>query len=194
MPPWSLQNSQNWLIFSHVKKKCQNKIFFYAGPPPPPELHIRIVKKSIFHVPGYMDLKKNQNSMYPGTWIWRKNKIPCTGVHKSERKIFLCIPQGGVVDFFVLDKFFQHVKKILNFWNFVSIKVAPFMLNHLGFYCIYSLFWQGNQKNQKLKSKLRTNRWDILYNGFPRNWQMKICSRLIYSFWTLVKIFSLLPT
>ena len=37
------------------------------------------------------------------------------------------------------------------------------MLNHLGFYCIYSLFWQGNQKSQKLKSKMRTNQWDTLY-------------------------------
>ena len=25
-----------------------------------------------------MDLKKNQNSMYPGTWICRKNKKSCT--------------------------------------------------------------------------------------------------------------------
>ena len=45
--------------------------------------HIKIVKeinisctpvhgfeeKSKFHVPGYMDLKKKQNIMYPGTWI-----------------------------------------------------------------------------------------------------------------------------
>ena len=36
---------------------------------------------------------------------------------------------------------FSTCKKILNFWNFVNIKVAPFKLNHLGFYCIYSLFW-----------------------------------------------------
>ena len=28
--------------------------------------------------------------------------------------------------------FFQHVKKILKFWNFLNIKVAKFKLNHLG--------------------------------------------------------------
>ena len=72
-------------------------------------------KKTKFHVPGYMNLKKNI-LMYS------------SGVDRS-KKIFL-----------VLDKFFQHVKKILNFWNFVNIKVAPFKLDHLGFYCIYSFF------------------------------------------------------
>ena len=28
--------------------------------------------------------------------------------------------------------FFQHVKKLINFWNFVKIKVAKFKLNYLG--------------------------------------------------------------
>jgi hypothetical protein len=32
------------------------------------------------------------------------------------------------------------VKKLLNFWNFVTIKVAKFKLKHLGFYCKPSLF------------------------------------------------------
>ena len=55
-----------------------------------------------------MDFKKNLNSMYPGTWIWRKNKISCTRVHGFEdqtkfnvpgymnlkKKIFLCVAQG----------------------------------------------------------------------------------------------------
>jgi hypothetical protein len=35
-------------------------------------------EKTKYHVPGYMDLKKKQNIMYPGTWIGRKTKIPCT--------------------------------------------------------------------------------------------------------------------
>ena len=29
--------------------------------------------------------------------------------------------------------FFQHVKKLLNFWNFVNIKVAKSKSNRLGF-------------------------------------------------------------
>jgi hypothetical protein len=55
------------------------------------------------------------------------------------------------------------VKKLLNFWVLVNIKVAPAKLDHLGFYCKPSLFWLENQKNWKLKSKLSTNRWDTLY-------------------------------
>ena len=39
MPPSFFQNSKNWIIFSHVEKKCQKNC---TGPPPPPELHIRI--------------------------------------------------------------------------------------------------------------------------------------------------------
>ena len=28
--------------------------------------------------------------------------------------------------------FFQHVKKLINFWSFVKIKAAKFKLNHFG--------------------------------------------------------------
>ena len=47
------------------------------------------------HVPGYMDLKKKQNSMYPGTWIW-ENKIlghfekKGVGAEWSQKKIPFC--------------------------------------------------------------------------------------------------------
>ena len=57
------------------------------------------------------------------------------------RAILLLV--GGWTGIFFLSffgKFFQHVKKLLNFWNFVNIKVAKFKLDHLGFYCRYSLF------------------------------------------------------
>ena len=37
----------------------------------------------------------------------------------------------GFLFFYFFGKFFQHVKKLLNFWNFVKIKVAKFKLNHL---------------------------------------------------------------
>ena len=112
MPPWSLQNSQNRLIFSHVEKNCQKKIFFCAGPPPPFELHIRIfsfsdsctpvhwilfylqvhighvpgVHEILFflqtHVPGYMILCFFFKSMYPGTWNFDFSSNPCTPVHE----------------------------------------------------------------------------------------------------------------
>ena len=65
--------------------------------------------KTKFNVPGYMNLKK---------------------------KIFLCVAQGvGVArhkKYFFFGNFFQHVKKLINFGNFVKIKVAKFKLNHLG--------------------------------------------------------------
>ena len=32
-------------------------------------------EKTKYHVPRYMDLKKKQNSMYPGTWIWEKKNL-----------------------------------------------------------------------------------------------------------------------
>ena len=35
----------------------------------------------------------------------------------------------------------QQVKKLLNFWDFVNIKVDPAKLDHLGFYYKPSLFW-----------------------------------------------------
>ena len=104
-------------------------------------------EKSKFHVPGYMDLKKKQNSMYR--------------VHESEKKIFLCVAQAvgeaQHIFFFFLESFFQHVKKLINFWNFVNIKVAKSKSNHLGFYCKLDFFDRTIRKSQKLKLKLRTN-------------------------------------
>ena len=50
-----------------------------------------------------------------------------------QRKIN-CSWGGGPVYFFsfFFGNFFQHVKKLLKFWNFVKIKVAKFKLSHLG--------------------------------------------------------------
>ena len=67
----------------------------------------------------YMYLMKKQNSMYPGTWIWWRKKIPCTGtwiwrknkipftqVHESEKK---SDNEGGGVRFFI-----WHISLIFN--------------------------------------------------------------------------------
>ena len=45
----------------------------------------------------------------------------------------------GFILFSNFGNFFQHVKKILNFWDVVNIRVNPTKLDHLGFYCKYSL-------------------------------------------------------
>ena len=169
MPPWSLQNSQNWLIFSHVEKNCQKKDFFLCRATPtawathknfffrfmyPGTLNFvfssnpctRVHDILFFlqiHVPGYMEFRfffksmypgtwnldfytilmcssggggglaqkkiapghlsstrwathknseKNQYIMYPGTWILRKIKIPCTRVHGFEEKSKFHVP------------------------------------------------------------------------------------------------------
>ena len=76
-------------------------------------------EKSKFHVPGYMDLKKKQNIMYPGTWIWRKNKIPCTGVHEIliSFTILMCSSGGGGPGFY----FFIFLAIFFNMLKFFSI-------------------------------------------------------------------------
>ena len=43
--------------------------------------------------------------------------------------------------------FFQHMKKLLNFCNFVNIKVAKSKLNHSGFYCKL-IFLIGQSENE----------------------------------------------
>jgi hypothetical protein len=79
----------------------------------------------------------------------RKQKLPF--FNPLEDFFFLLVPQrkffplwsskgkkfahGGedrYIFFSNFGNFFQRVKKILKFWNFVKVKVAKFKLNHLG--------------------------------------------------------------
>ena len=116
MPPWYLQNSKNWVIFSHAKNHC-------SGPPPPPELHIRIALYTVWCSFVFILI------------FWTQIMFDWPN--------FMCSSGGGGgPEQFFFGNFFQHVKKLLNFWNFVSIKVAKFKLNYLGFYCKPSLFWR----------------------------------------------------
>ena len=46
-------------------------------------------------------------------------------------------------------QFFQHMKKLYNFWNFGKNKVAKSKLNHLGFYCKLDFF---DRKIRKVKN------------------------------------------
>ena len=76
------------------------------------------------HVPGYMKFRFFFKSMYPGTW------------NLDFYTILMCSSGGGGGPAQKKPKnfanFFQHVKKFINFGNFVKIKVAKFKLNHLG--------------------------------------------------------------
>ena len=49
---------------------------------------------------------------------------------------------------YIFGHFFQHVKKLLNFWNFVNIKVGKSKLNHLGFYCILDFLIGQSEKSE----------------------------------------------
>ena len=146
MPPWSLQNSQNWLIFSHVEKNCQKNIIFCAGPPPPPELHIRIFSFSdsctpvhwiLFylqiHVPGYMIFCFFFRSIYPGTWYFVFSSNPSTRVHgiliflqihvPGYMKywffsLFLCVAQVAEARVFIFLFFWQFFSRCYFFFNF----------------------------------------------------------------------------
>ena len=56
-----------------------------------------------------------------------KTKFNVPGYMNLKKKIFLCVAQGVEVDRH--KKFFW---QLINFGNFVQIKVAKFKLNHLG--------------------------------------------------------------
>ena len=74
----------------------------------------------------------------------------CVKEKKDEKRGALCCvlcysnsSGGGGLGFYffiLLAFFFQHVKKLLNVWNFVNIKVAKSKLDHLGFYCKLDFF------------------------------------------------------
>ena len=66
--------------------------------------------------------------------------------------------------------FFQHVKKLLNFWNFVNIKVAKSKLNHLGFYCKLYFF------DRTIRKIRNWNRNWVLIDG-----TFKMCSIFVNS-------------
>ena len=133
MPPWSLQNSQNWLIFSHVEKNWQFFFFFLCRATPTPwATHKNSEKNDQNIMYPNMDLKKYQNSMYPGTWIWRKSKISCTRVHGCEEKTkfhvpgymnlkkkFSCVAQG--VEVARCKKYFFSLPIFFNMLFFFSI-------------------------------------------------------------------------
>ena len=50
----------------------------------------------------------------------------------KEKKNCSCWGGHVFLFFYFFGNFYQRVKKLLNFWNFVNIKVAKFKLNHLG--------------------------------------------------------------
>ena len=83
----------------------------------------------------------------------------------KERSNILCIElrgwRTGFLFFLFFGNFFQHVKKLLNFWNFVNIKVAKSKLDHLGFYCKLDFF------DRTIRKFRNWNQSWVLINGIP---------------------------
>ena len=76
------------------------------------------------------------------------------GPAKKQKKIFV--------------NFFQHVKKLFNFGNFVNIKVAKSKLNHLGFYCKLDFF------DRTIRKIRNWNRNWVLYIGISNGQKFKL--------------------
>ena len=100
LPPWYLKNSKNWLIFSHVEKNCQKKVFFCAGPPPPPKLNVQI--RAGWHIshPCHRELKflvLYAHATWEGVWPisldWRPRRSPQLKT-KQKSLVFRCLFRG----------------------------------------------------------------------------------------------------
>ena len=151
-------------VFTCWKKLPKKKKKNCSGPPPPEHYNAPLFSSSFFgqkslfflqiHVPGYMEFCFFFKSMYPGTWNFVSSSNPCTRVHESEKKKYFLIMGGwtGFLFSFFFGNFFQQVKKLLNFWDAVNIKVAKFKLDHLRFYCKWDFFdrkiWKIRNWNQ----------------------------------------------
>ena len=138
------------------------------------------MKKIWIPCTGVHGFEEKTKHHVPGTWSWRKNKIPCTRVHEILIflpihvprymkfwffSLFLCVAQAvGVArhkNKFFFGNFFQHVKKLINFLNFVNIKVAKSKSNHLGFYCKLDFF------DRTIRKIRNWNRNWVLIDGTP---------------------------
>ena len=129
MPPWYLQNSKNWVIFSHAEKNCQK------------------IKK----------IKNRSTPPWEFFFVWgTKGKKIAQGEEGRSN-------------------FFQHVKKLLNFWNFVNIKVAKSKLDHFCFYCKLYFFVR------KIR-KIRNWNWNwVLIGGTPCIFYTNIATKYYFS-------------
>ena len=119
----------------------------------------------------------------------------CTPVHEILIffPLFLCVAQGVAVEVarrnFFFGNFFQLVKILLNFWNFVNIKVAKSKLDHLGFYCKLDFF------DRTIRKIRNWNRNWVLIDGTPCI--CTACSREIivtYSIYSKLKKFTEIQT
>ena len=77
--------------------------------------------------------------------------------------------------------FFQHVKKLLNFWNFVNMKVAKHSVKPFGFLLRKLVFF-----DRKIRKVRNWNQNWVLIGGthcrwrYKLNWKNRICFVIIF--------------
>ena len=126
-----------------LKKIAKKKEKKYTGPPP--------------HEQFFFPLGDQREKNFLWGTKWKKNplgdqrKLKLPFFKPLEELFFSWSPKGsffpfgppkekkllmggrtGIFFLLFFGNFFQHVKKLLKFWNFVKIKVAKFKLSHLG--------------------------------------------------------------
>ena len=118
--------------------------------------------------------------MYLGTWIWRRNKIPCTRVHESEKPnlgTFWKKGVGGGLEpkkISVLFRFLSTLKNNLIFWKKIKIMVAPWLFESKIFITGFT-FAVALIQNEKIK----VERVSILM-GHPVYLPFEVSVKLVY--------------
>ena len=134
MPSWSLQNSKNWVIFSHVEKKCQK-----IKPQPQCPKRRNIAKKLWFFSKPNWVARIN-------IWIMPVQNLAilnCFGTSKlpiSVPKVG-CLRQNFSFDFTVNIRKVRKIKK-KNVWDIQSIYRTRANISR-GLYIFYPIFHCG---------------------------------------------------
>ena len=126
-----------------LKKIAKKKEKKYTGPPPHEQFIFLWGTKGKKLPLGDQEKKSSSRGLKKGSFsfLWSpKGFFFPFGAPKEvffplvpqRKKNLLMGGRTGIFFHYFFGNFFQHVKKLINFGNFVKIKVAKFKLNHLG--------------------------------------------------------------
>ena len=133
MPPWYLQNSKNWVIFSHVEKYCQKKKNC-TGPPPLEQFLIlwgNIGKKTSFEGPNGKKILWGTKENKKETFLTPKGFFPLVPQRKlffplgTKGKQFVQGGEGRCKFFYFFWQFFSTCEKITQFLRFCKYQGGP---------------------------------------------------------------------
>ena len=128
-----------------AKKNC-------PGPPPLEQIFFPLgYQREKTSFGGPREEKSSSRGLKKGSFYFLWSPKGCFFHLVPQRKFFyLWYPKGKklaqeVEDrgkfFYFFGNFFQHVKKLPNFWDVVNIKMAKSKLYQLGFYWKIRIFW-----------------------------------------------------